>query len=777
VGGHAFGVVGYDATTGDFILRNPWGDGGNDVPQFEASMYDIDQAYGDFVISNSASDAVEIRASSQDQMAVGTTTSVGNLLSVVDTTGAEIAQYMLEMVGTGSINLNGATNLATTAQTAQGQVVVSAADLAKVTVGVGAAYEQTLLAWAGDGTVWSPVSEIALNGVTTTAAPSQNVDAFGSLTGVTMTSGSGANATTFVSNLALASMFNLQGADLTEGSYQINLLSGGTVDLNGASPWALNSGQVDIDASDLSKLQFTLAPGATSASFDVFYTDGTHPWSPQQTWTVDFSGVGANAAIQDYDNGDLPAASWVNDDAASIFANLDSLQTMLTAGVLQEASITDSAAQTETITGTQFVSDMGVLSILSGKFSLDITDMSAATIATDLASLETEARHIESIISTGGPIVVSTATFTNDQAALDEVAGGFGISDTVADITGALPNLAADAHINSITAADGPIVISTATFTSDQAALDKVVGGFGISDTVADITAALPSLAADIGSINSITATDGPIVVSTATFAGDQAALDKVVGGFGISDTEADITNTLPGLLMDVSHIASIASTDTPVTVGADSFMANEAVLNKIGGGFDIADGAPGKVEADLGAMTADISHIDSIASSGGPIVASAATFESDQAALNAIVGGFDIEDQSANFVASLSALQADVSHIKAVSFADPSTPTLNLTSAQASDDASLLAKIVSPYVLNVANANGSTTTTGFNGASAPPVQNSSSGGSSLGNLLSQLLQALAVHGASSSSASPAVVSQAPSNNTLQSVLAAAWHH
>jgi hypothetical protein len=171
---------------------------------------------------------------------------------VVDTTGAEIAQYMFEMVGAGSINLNGATNLATAAQTTQGQVLVSAADLSKVTVGDGAvAGNQTLLAWARDGTVWSPVTYITLDAESATAGPSQNVNAFGSLTGVTMTSGSGANATTFVSNLALASMFNLQGADLTEGSYQINLLSGGTVDLNGASPWALNSGQVDIDASDL----------------------------------------------------------------------------------------------------------------------------------------------------------------------------------------------------------------------------------------------------------------------------------------------------------------------------------------------------------------------------------------------------------------------------------------------------------------------------------------------------------------------------------------------
>jgi hypothetical protein len=146
--------------------------------------------------------------------------------------------------------------------------VVSAADLSKLTVGETAAGNQTLLAWASDGTVWSPVTDIGLDVETAAVLPSQNVNAFGSLTGVTMTTGSGKNATTFVSNLALASMFNLQGADLTEGSYQFNLLSGGTFDLNGASPWATGTGQIDINASDLSKVQFTLAPGANSASFD-----------------------------------------------------------------------------------------------------------------------------------------------------------------------------------------------------------------------------------------------------------------------------------------------------------------------------------------------------------------------------------------------------------------------------------------------------------------------------------------------------------------------------
>src|SRR5262249_2973482 len=57
-------------------------------------------------------------------------------------------------------------------------------------------------------------------------------------------------------------------------------------------------------------------------------------------------------------------------------------------------------------------------------------------------------------------------------------------------------------------------------------------------------------------------------------------------------------------------------------------------------------------------------------------------------------------------------ALESHLAHIHAVSFIGAGTPALNLTNAQATADAGLLAKITQAYVLNV-NTNGTTTTTG----------------------------------------------------------------
>jgi hypothetical protein len=245
---------------------------------------------------------------------------------------------------------------------------------------------------------------------------------------------------------------------------------------------------------------------------------------------------------------------------------------------------------------------------------------------------------------------------------------------------------------------------------------------------------------------------------------------------------------------------------------------------------------------ANLGAINADVGHIDTITSPNGPIVVSAAAFESDEAALDMIVGGFEVNDQSANFVASLGAFDADVSHVQSISFADSLPPTLNLTAAQASADAILLAKVVSPYILNVANADGSTTTTGFGqgltfaavasgndtiaatnggattgavsfgsgisdedlwfqqvgdnlqidvmgtshsltindwfrGTNPAAVQGFIAGGLTLDKQVSHLVQAMATYAANDSSFNPSAISQAPNDKTLQSAIAAAWHH
>ena len=96
--------------------------------------------------------------------------------------------------------------------------------------------------------------------------------------------------------------------------------------------------------------------------------------------------------------------------------------------------------------------------------------------------------------------------------------------------------------------------LSVQQLTTDATAIGKLQNAnlspvlLAINDTAADVQAGLSTLVADTGEIASITASNGPIVVSAATFLTDQSALDKIVGGFDVSDTAANVTADLDQL-------------------------------------------------------------------------------------------------------------------------------------------------------------------------------------------------------------------------------------
>ena len=396
-------------------------------------------------------------------------------------------------------------------------------------------------------------------------------------------------------------------------------------------------------------------------------------------------------------------------DVSDTVANVTAALSALTADAGHIAAITATGG-TVTVATTAFAADKAALNKIVGGF--DVSD-TAAHVTAALSALTADASHIAAISATGGKVTVSTTAFAADKAALDKIVGGFDVSDTAAHVTAALSALTADAgHVTAITATGGTVTVSTTVFAADKAALDKIVGGFDVSDTVANVTAALSALTADAGHIAAITATGGTVTVSTTAFAADKAALDKIDGGFDISDTVANVTAALAALTADAGHITAITATGGKVTVSTTEFAADKAALDKIVGGFDVSDTAA-HVTAALTALAADAGHIKAITATGGTVTVSTTAFAADKAALDKIVGGFDVSDTAAHVTGDFAALEADVAKIQSVRFTDAGTPVLSLTASQSTADASLEAKITGSYVLDVANANGTTTTTG----------------------------------------------------------------
>ncbi len=307
----------------------------------------------------------------------------------------------------------------------------------------------------------------------------------------------------------------------------------------------------------------------------------------------------------------------------------------------------------------------------------------AGDIEAGLSTLAADTSEIASIAASNGPVVVSPSTFLADQPTLDKIVGGFTISDTAADVVQDLDALNADLNITSIAASNGPVAVSMATFLGDQPTLDKIVGGFAISGAAAAITANLDQL--NDPNIDAITILDnGQVGPSVQQLTSDATAIGKLQNANGspvllaVSDNAGDIEAGLSTLVADTDEIASIAASNRPVVVSTSRFLADQSTLDKIVGGFAVSDSAADVVQ-DLSALSAD-TNITSIAASNGPVEVSAATFLADQPMLDKIVSGFDISGAAAAITANLN--QLNDPNIDAITISDngqvaPSVPQL----------------------------------------------------------------------------------------------------
>jgi autotransporter-associated beta strand protein len=348
--------------------------------------------------------------------------------------------------------------------------------------------------------------------------------------------------------------------------------------------------------------------------------------------------------------------------------------------------LTESAAGVYLLSGTAaaITSELDALIFTPNTFSATTT-----FTLTDTTSLGSSASNANTnvTVTNGEPFVVFVATFLANQATLDKIPGGFEIFDSAADITAALHQLH-DSHIDAIIVSDnGNVGVSVAQLTTQTTAIGKLQNAnlspvlLAVTDTTADILAGLSMIVQDAGEIASVTASDdGPIVVSAATFLADQPALDKIVGGFAVSDTAANITAALDQL--DDPNISTITISDNgEITASVAQLATDATAIGKLGNanGSSVllaVNDTAGDVQTGLSTLVQDMGEIGTITTSYGPIVVSVATFLADQSTLNKIVGGFDVSDSAANLVADLSALDAD-SNVDAIT-ADIGDATLS---------------------------------------------------------------------------------------------------
>ncbi len=168
----------------------------------------------------------------------------------------------------------------------------------------------------------------------------------------------------------------------------------------------------------------------------------------------------------------------------------------------------------------------------------------------------------------------TVASFLTSQSLLDQVAGGYSIVDSLANIRTNLDALETDAagDINTVTPTSGVISVNAVTFVADQAILNKFAGGFAVVDTGANIQAQIGALENDAGPITTVTMSDSTaaspdvLSLSAVSAASDAAILAKIAQPYVLDVTGSSgttVTGHGSGLTLDV------AAGDTMVTGGA----------------------------------------------------------------------------------------------------------------------------------------------------------------------------------------------------------------
>ncbi len=272
------------------------------------------------------------------------------------------------------------------------------------------------------------------------------------------------------------------------------------------------------------------------------------------------------------------------------------------------------------------------LLVMNGSTTVATLNISAAAASSTYVTSAVSG-GTDIVVSSSSPTTATVAQYLAAVSSYDALPGGIAISDTGANIGANIPSLN-DSHIVSITASSGTPAVSVGVAAANKTTLAKIAGSYAISDTAANIQSGLGSLTDS--KINSIIVSDnGVVTLTVAALSSDLAEVDMLVNASGgaysvaISDSAADIENGVATLQANVARISSITSTSGAVSVGAATAAADEGALAKIVGGFTIVDTAA-NIAANFAAIASDGSVGALSVTSGSATLSAAASIAAD---------------------------------------------------------------------------------------------------------------------------------------------------
>lgn len=291
----------------------------------------------------------------------------------------------------------------------------------------------------------------------------------------------------------------------------------------------------------------------------------------------------------------------------------------------------------------------------------------------------------------------------------------------ISDIPTTIDSLSLDQYLSHSTGgvASGPggpggdgSSTDVAGYLADPAKFDSLAGGFRISDSAANVGDSLDALSASANLI-AITLTDEgtPVLefLPASWVANDTSALDKIAGPYTITvfDTPDEILANLDALNANL-NVVSIRTTGGGLTqLSVQQALNDTRALNIMANTrlFAVSDTAA-NVSAYFDSLNAaQLSWIE-LTDAGTPVLTLSVTqMLNDTTALGEISDPYQIyiSDTAAAVSAEIDVLNADT-RVTSIALTDPGVAVLTLTAAQASANALALSKISTPYTLVVSD-------------------------------------------------------------------------
>ncbi len=706
VSNHALSVYGYDASTGNLEIRNPWGTetGQKWDTTFEVSLGAL-AAAGDTISMDNAgvvslgstvsNAAVSQAASLQADSTVSSFTildSAANVqaglagllsdtkLSSIAFTDASAPTLTLAYAAysadaTVLAKISSSYNLAVTGATvAQAASLQSASTITSFTISDSAANVQKgLAALLKD----AKLSSIAFTDVSqptlTLAYADYSADA------AVLAKISSAY------NLAVTGATTAQAASLQSASNVTSF----TISDKAANVQAALTGL--LGDTKLSSITLTDGKPTLTLAYAAYGADTAFLAKISSAYGLTVTGatVAQAAGLQSASN---VAAFTISDSAANVQAGLSGL---LSDTKLSSIAFTDASSPALTFAYAAYSADAALLSKISTAFSLTVTG-AAATQAAGLQS----AKNVTS----------------------------FSISDSAANVQAGFADLVKDTKLSSITLTDSSkptLALTYAAYSADTALLAKIssdynvtvagatvaqatglqgtskVTSFSISDKAANIQAGLSGLLGDT-KLSSITLTDASkptLSLTYAAYGADTAFLAKITSAYNLAVTGATVAQAAD--LQSSSKIASFTISDSSANMMAGlSGLLSDTKLSSIA----LTDASTPSFALTYAAYSADAALLAKISTACAVAVAGATVGQAAGLQSAAKVTSFTISDSAANVQAGLADLAKD-KKLSSITLTDSSKPTFALTYAAYSADAALLAKISSDYNIAITGA------------------------------------------------------------------------